>query len=332
MNLNFRGITYQGIYKGFGVVIEDFHFCEEFRSFGKGTFSRNRPIYYDLSKSNEFVKQILFDVSELQILSYKWFTRMRRREILYSDAFRISSFTREFLIQECRENTAIISNVMDAASYTYSCVSETQCATIFHSAECYLKDNFVAFLTSCIHKNRKSAQFTLELGEYIHLTSYETLYLANVEKSLILIDENYRDLVLSLFWSKYTAVNSKFEVHYAAYVYFKSKGWVPKSGSKYGAEFVLYKWGPEFTHSDFGVVLFLDNIGIKHLQSWFEGFHWMDYTRLNRILGSVVKKTLICYISPFLKNQFDCSEFEGMTNRFTFSQYIVEKWDTDSQI
>ena len=97
MNLNFRGITYQGIYKGFGVVIEDFHFCEEFRSFGKGTFSRNRPIYYDLSKSNEFVKQILFDVSELQILSYKWFTRMRRREILYSDAFRISSFTREFL-------------------------------------------------------------------------------------------------------------------------------------------------------------------------------------------------------------------------------------------
>ncbi|KAJ3165600.1 tRNA splicing endonuclease subunit sen2 [Geranomyces variabilis] len=45
-------------------------------------------------------------------------------------------------------------------------------------------------------------------------------------------------------------LDHEFAVKYAAYHYYRSRGWVVKSGIKFGAEYVLYKHGPIFRHSE----------------------------------------------------------------------------------
>ena len=320
----------QGRFKGFGVVVEDFNYLDTFGCFGKGTFSRGKPLYYHPSKFNAFGGQIVTDISQLQNLSNKWFTRMRRREFLYSDAFRIASFTREIRLLECKENTLLISNIIDS-DCTLSPVFEPIYETSLPISECHIKDNFVEFLTGCILKNRKFAQGIFELNEFIHLSHEEAFYLTHVAKTFCLIDENFETSTLSLIWNKYNSVNSKFKFYYAAYVYFKSKGWLPKSGYKYGVDLVLYKLDPEYTHSDYGVVLCLDGLDNGHSPSSFEKSRWMDCTRCNRNLNSVVKKTLICYINLNLKEcRYSRDEYEDIFDSFNFSQYIVSKWDNNS--
>ncbi|KAJ3156381.1 hypothetical protein HDU89_004163 [Geranomyces variabilis] len=45
-------------------------------------------------------------------------------------------------------------------------------------------------------------------------------------------------------------LDHEFAVKYAAYHYYRSRGWVVKSGIKFGSEYVLYKRGPIFRHSE----------------------------------------------------------------------------------
>lgn len=40
---------------------------------------------------------------------------------------------------------------------------------------------------------------------------------------------------------------------YSAYEHFRNLGWIPKSGFKYGTDFLLYKNGPQYEHSEFAV-------------------------------------------------------------------------------
>ena len=42
---------------------------------------------------------------------------------------------------------------------------------------------------------------------------------------------------------------------FAAYWYYKSKGYTVMSGILYGCDFMLYKKGPDFYHSDYGVIV-----------------------------------------------------------------------------
>ena len=328
MDSHFGELTSQGIYKGFGVVVADFHYS--LCCFGKGTFSRGRPLYYTPPKPSGSVEQLVIKASRFQILSDKWITRRRRREFLYSDTVRIAPFAREILLRECKVNTINILNVMETDLCTCSPIIHASYATFLNTSECNIEDNSVDYLTGCILRHRNYSQRIFELKEYLHLFHEEAFYLAYMEKTICLMDENFTKIALSLIWYKYNDVNSKFRFFYAAYVYFKSKGWLPKCGSKYGVDLVLYKLNPDYSHSDYGVLLFLYGIGNRNFQSLFETFQWLDYTKFNRNLESVVKETLICCVNRNLKDcRYSLDEYEDILNIFEFSQYKIRKWDTD---
>ena len=42
---------------------------------------------------------------------------------------------------------------------------------------------------------------------------------------------------------------------YAAFQFYRGKGWMPRSGLQYGAHFVLYRRHPALCHSDYAVVV-----------------------------------------------------------------------------
>ncbi len=46
-----------------------------------------------------------------------------------------------------------------------------------------------------------------------------------------------------------------FRDQFAAYSYFRSSGWIPKNGTQYASDFVLYERDPDDTHSLYTVML-----------------------------------------------------------------------------
>jgi tRNA-intron lyase len=50
------------------------------------------------------------------------------------------------------------------------------------------------------------------------------------------------------------SVSSKFPISYFVYKYYRSVGWVPKNGLKFGGDFVLYRVGPEHYHSQYALL------------------------------------------------------------------------------
>lgn len=47
----------------------------------------------------------------------------------------------------------------------------------------------------------------------------------------------------------------EFACRYAAYHYFRSKGWVVRAGEKFSCDWVLYKEGPSFYHALYAIIL-----------------------------------------------------------------------------
>jgi len=48
---------------------------------------------------------------------------------------------------------------------------------------------------------------------------------------------------------------NRFIVNYVAYHYFRSRGWVVRSGLKFGVDYVLYRQGPHQIHSEYVALL-----------------------------------------------------------------------------
>eukprot|EP01132_Coremiostelium_polycephalum_P001948 gene1948-2384_t len=56
-------------------------------------------------------------------------------------------------------------------------------------------------------------------------------------------------------WNVFSKEEPNFLANYIGYHYFRSIGWVPKSGIKYGCDFVLYKMKPDLIHAQYGVAI-----------------------------------------------------------------------------
>ncbi|KAK0652548.1 hypothetical protein B0T16DRAFT_102870 [Cercophora newfieldiana] len=89
-----------------------------------------------------------------------------------------------------------------------------------------------------------------------------------------------------------------FLVNYAVYHHFRSLGWVPRPGIKFGVDFILYQRGPVFDHSEFGVMVlpsFSD-------QRWQQIEHetpkksWSWLMGVNRVLSHVLKSLVLVYV------------------------------------
>ncbi|KAK9711810.1 tRNA splicing endonuclease subunit sen2, variant 3 [Basidiobolus ranarum] len=91
--------------------------------------------------------------------------------------------------------------------------------------------------------------------EYLQLSPEEAMFLRGDIKAIDLLDQNEKPYSIESCWKKFKGRNddrpdNEFIVNYAVYHYYRSRGWVVKNGIKYGTDYVLYRKGPIFHHSE----------------------------------------------------------------------------------
>ena len=85
-------------------------------------------------------------------------------------------------------------------------------------------------------------------------------------------------------------LSTHFALRYAVYHYYRSQGWVVKCGLKFGTDFVLYKRGPSFKHSDYAVIIMpsIDGDTCELSKSW------TCILGMTRVCGQVKKVRNMC--------------------------------------
>ncbi|KPP68408.1 tRNA-splicing endonuclease subunit Sen2-like [Scleropages formosus] len=143
--------------------------------------------------------------------------------------------------------------------------------------------------------------------EYLQLSPEEAFFLV------------YALGCLSIYYNE-----PNFDTTYAAYHYFRSKGWVPKTGVKYGTDFLLYRKGPPFYHASYSVVV--EKVDGSFRGATLRPFTWRSLAALNRITGNVSKELMLCYvISPPDLSAEERRSPECM-KRLKVQEIIVSRW------
>lgn len=114
-----------------------------------------------------------------------------------------------------------------------------------------------------------------------------------------------------------------FPVLYAAYHFFRSKGWVVKSGIKFGCNLLLYKEGPPYYHSLLSVTV------IKHSQKdqVNSQLTWPYALSLNRVTQGVSKKVILCYV--IIPDFLTAEQFKSpkVIQEFEVQTLLMERWN-----
>ncbi|NWU94436.1 SEN2 endonuclease, partial [Upupa epops] len=161
------------------------------------------------------------------------------------------------------------------------------------------------------------------ISEYLQLSLEEAFFLVYALGCLS-IYYGEEPLTILKLWEFFSEVKPDFKTTYMAYHYFRSKGWVPKVGLKYGTDLLLYRKGPPFYHASYSVIAELvdDN---------FEGslrrpLCWKTLSGLNRMTVNASKELMLCYlIKPPDMTEEEMSTPECM-RRIKVQELIVSRW------
>ncbi|XP_046547431.1 LOW QUALITY PROTEIN: tRNA-splicing endonuclease subunit Sen2-like [Haliotis rubra] len=173
--------------------------------------------------------------------------------------------------------------------------------------------------------------------EHLLLSFEETFFLSYGLGCLVVTDEKQKNLNLSSLWQRFCSSRDDFCANYIAYHYYRSKGWVPKTGLKFGCDFIVYKEGPPFYHGSYSVLVRLvdEETLIEHPEYTHRPLSWISLAGLNRITEHVAKELLMCYVikprgvseeslmSPACIPQFKVQEI--LVTRWVSSQERQEK-------
>ncbi|XP_027719878.1 tRNA-splicing endonuclease subunit Sen2 isoform X2 [Vombatus ursinus] len=159
--------------------------------------------------------------------------------------------------------------------------------------------------------------------EYLQLSLEEAFFLVYALGCLNIYYEEEPLTILKL-WEAFHLVQPTFRTTYMAYHYFRSKGWVPKVGLKYGTDFLLYRKGPPFYHASYSVIIELVNDSFEG--SLRRPFSWKSLAGLNRITANVSKELLLCYlIRPSNMTDKEMESPECL-KRMQVQEVILSRW------
>ena len=115
------------------------------------------------------------------------------------------------------------------------------------------------------------------------LSLIEAYYLLKKGRISIYDVKEKRELPVDEFCEKVKKIHDKFEEKYVIYNDLRKKGYIPRPGLKFGADFVVYKKGPGLEHSPF----------IVHVLHHDSKIGAIDMVRAGRLATSVRKKFVI---------------------------------------
>jgi tRNA-splicing endonuclease subunit Sen2 len=120
-----------------------------------------------------------------------------------------------------------------------------------------------------------------ETIEPLQLSLVEAFYLSNVLKCLLIRYQN-DTISVNEQWTLFQKFQPNFVVQYIVYGHYRKRGWIPKSGLKFGVDFVLYKSDPDHCHAEYDFLEDEDRVTKKK----------NDWKHETNILSSTVSQLL----------------------------------------
>lgn len=159
--------------------------------------------------------------------------------------------------------------------------------------------------------------------EHLQLTLVEAYYAAFVKQVLLLQDEagNFLQDAPST-WRLFCArAGQKFPATFVVYCRYRAAGWIPRSGLKYGTDWVLYPASSKrHTHSPFCVVLRFRGNEPKRLDRT-----WVSLQNRIRLVKNVSKTLIIAEV--ITAPNFDTiSDVREAFKAISVSEITVDRW------
>ncbi|KAL2176460.1 uncharacterized protein P884DRAFT_270702 [Thermothelomyces heterothallicus CBS 202.75] len=126
-----------------------------------------------------------------------------------------------------------------------------------------------------------------------------------------------------------------FLVNYAVYHHFRSLGWVPRHGIKFGVDWILYQRGPVFDHSEFGVMVMP-----AYSDPAWEGYSheepkrsWSWLMGVNRVLSHVLKSLVLVYVDlpppAVFEKEMQRGGIAAALKKYTIREVMVRRFSVN---
>ncbi|KJR89976.1 tRNA-splicing endonuclease subunit Sen2 [Sporothrix schenckii 1099-18] len=130
-----------------------------------------------------------------------------------------------------------------------------------------------------------------------------------------------------------------FLLHYAVYHHFRSLGWVPRNGIKFGVDWMLYGKGPALDHAEFGVMV------LPSYDRWAAAdrpaapapsWHWLH--SVNRVLSTVFKSLVLVYVDVPPPSSAtggangamdDMNDITAVLGQYRIREVMVRRWSSN---
>ncbi|XP_072176088.1 uncharacterized protein [Diadema setosum] len=161
--------------------------------------------------------------------------------------------------------------------------------------------------------------------EYLQLSYEEAFFLSYGLGCLSLEDSNKKQLDLSEMWRMFSRLQPSFVPNYVVYHYFRSKGWVPKTGLKFGADFIIYKKGPPFYHASYcAYVTMVNEEDVE--QGGITKMNWTSLIGMDRVIENASKELMFCFvIKPSSLSKRDL-ESPACIPHFRVQEMLLKRW------
>ncbi|KAI0467911.1 hypothetical protein F4859DRAFT_219138 [Xylaria cf. heliscus] len=117
-----------------------------------------------------------------------------------------------------------------------------------------------------------------------------------------------------------------FLVQYAVYHHFRSLGWVPRSGIKFGVDWLLYIGGPVFSHAEFAVTVLPAYTDPYWKSQGHEppkkSWHWLH--AINRVQSHALKTMVLVYVD--IPPPTQDTDVSTLLKRYKVREFFMRRW------
>lgn len=122
-----------------------------------------------------------------------------------------------------------------------------------------------------------------------------------------------------------------FLVHYAIYHHFRSLGWVPRAGIKFGVDWLLYTRGPVFDHAQFGLIIVpsYSDVWWKTSGKASPQKTWAWLHSIVRSLSHVYKSLVWVYVDVPPPSKFNKALDKGLAEAlklYKVREFPIKRW------
>lgn len=150
----------------------------------------------------------------------------------------------------------------------------------------YFIGNSVSSNTSEAFSLYEKSRFGEQKGEKIIYSIPEVIFL--LEKNKIELIQNKKSISKKEFIEKASKFDKKILTKYVVFKDLREKGYILKTGLKFGADFRVYEKGKKPSEEHAKWILFIEKESKKT--------SWQEFSALNRVAHSTKKNLLICIV------------------------------------